>query len=215
MALICVMCACAQNLLTNTIAELKISKNKLDDVGEVMTAISRAYNVRICTESQYGKRSVKMPHKEIVFTNATFGYVLNTIMTNTIDLTWRYENNADSIYVYPKTNAISMMRCGPIHITNLPAKRLFDVYDIFDLGLNTIYAIEFESGEGSMTHKVTLDFGETHMWQVLDAIEQQVMFASPWEIWENQPHSYHRYYISYFPRHHENWWTNRIEYQNQ
>ena len=214
-ALACTIIVNAQSFMTNTVAVCKVDDISLDFIVNTMTAISRAYNVRICTESQHGNKSLKLPNKDMVFTNATFENVFGTFMQATTGMTWRYENETDSIYVYPITNAISMKHYENISWQKTTASDLFDVYDIFGLGTNGIYAMEFDSANGATYQKVSLDFENAYMWQILDALETQLMFASPWSIWENEPNNEHRYYVVYFPRFHENWWTNRVEYQNQ
>ena len=62
------------------------------------------------------------------YTNATMAQVWEDVMNANPTYAWRYEEQTDSYYVHPKTNAVSMMHCDPISVTNALVKTFFNTH---------------------------------------------------------------------------------------
>ena len=179
--------ASAQNSMTNVYnGELTLFDPNNGKIGISMLSIASAFNTRICIEivSDNG-------HDEAIsFTNPTMGQVFNNAMEANPDYTWRYENHNDTIYVYPKTNALSMMRVGPVSVTNMLVKTIFEQPDIIGLGSVGIKL----SGKSQGMRKwdwtdetVSLEFENAFVWQVFDAIDEQLPKGRLWVIFKRPP----------------------------
>ena len=192
----------AQTIMTNAIQRELTTGSPSRDLTSTMQDISDAFNVRICSESHMSRYILPNPEifhlsrgREfpITFKNATLDEVFGTIMRNdTTNHTWRYESKTDTIFVYPETNAISMMRCGPIYVTNMLARAFFDEHDILGFnGLSVRLLVnrfdEVYWSEQIGISNISLEFENAYVWQVLDAIEKQLPFAKSWHIYENNP----------------------------
>jgi len=117
------------------------------------------------------------------FTNAPFEHVFGTVMNMTTNHVWRYDNNTDTIYIYPETNSVSMIKIGPVAITNAPPMHFHNRDDM--LGLKQY---GFKHSYGRMDQnlfqnvKINLDFEEAFVWEVLDMICAQMPNKTSWII---------------------------------
>ena len=194
--------------MTNSVAEFKVTSTEIAYIRTVMDAIACDYNVRICTEVSDNSSNTLWPRKDMAFTNATFGHVFGFFMQATTNLTWRYENSSDSIYIYPTTNSITMMRCGPVSFTNELAFRLFKNNDVFNLGTNRLVATAIEeSDESWMMEKISLDVNEMYLWEALDAVQAQLRYTKYWHIWDGIPDDGFHNKLYFYDKHHDSWRT--------
>ena len=190
----------AQSFMSNTVSECKMEAFEIDRIWFAMNRISDAYNVRICSEFPYAYKTPKWPKTNMTFTNETFGNVFGTLMQATTNLVWRYENNTDSIYVYPSTNSITQMRIGPIPLTNEPVWKIF-----FDDEMETMKIDGLDLGgreSDSWNMLITLDMGESYLWEVIDAAMMQIPDMISWDIREILPQEGSRYILRYFTKQH-------------
>ena len=164
-----------------------------------MVCISHYFKVRICTE-------INTPSEDdfTVLTNATMGQVFNTIMDANTNYVWRYNEQTDAIYVHPKTNAISMMPCDKISVTNMSVKTLFAETDIWGVeGVKINLKGERKKNPGIepwywSDETVTLDFEEgAYVWQILDEIDSQLTNGWFWSIASDPQSSDCRVYFSH------------------
>ena len=201
MILISAIYASAQDFMTNTLSECTVSYREIDSIRRIMNAISCDYEVRICTETaldSYLLLPIKSG-KEVSFTNETFGNVFNFFMQDATNLTWRYESVTDTIYVYPTTNAVSMKRVGPISITNAPVMEHFFQNDVFGFGADKMVAAGIrESGEEWMSTEITINIEEAYVWEILDAIDEQLPERKSWNMWENKPAYEYRHEVYFY-----------------
>ena len=164
----------AQHSLTNTYT------GELGDPNYIEMAllfIPNAYNVRICFEVE--------PHDletipTITVTNATLAQTFDSIFNLHTNYMWRYENQTESYYVYPKTNAVTMMRFDPISVTNVQFHSFF--YDKDYLGfknLNLKFAFH-HSTFYFWDKPVSLDFQNAFVWQIFDALCKQLPYVNFW-----------------------------------
>ena len=191
----------AQSFMTNTVSECTVSSSEIESVRRIMNAISCDYGVRICTETASDSYYISpiRPREAVSFTNETFGNVFDYFMRNTTNLTWRYESATDTIYVYPTTNAVSIKRAGPISITNSPVIDHFDQNDVFGLGADKMEAVGMrESEETWMTVEISIDMEEAYVWEILDAIDEQLPERKSWNIWENKSSYGCRYRVHFY-----------------
>ena len=179
--------ASAQNSMTNVYnGEFIMDSTKNESVGSAMLDIASAYNTRICIEIVSDNDN----DETVSFTNPTMEQVFNTAMEANPDYTWRYENHNDTIYVYPKTNALSMMPVGPISVTNMLVKTIFEQPEI--IGLGNVGIKLFGKSQGMRRwdwtdETVSLEFENAFVWQVFDAIDEQLPKGRLWVIFKRPP----------------------------
>ena len=188
----------AQNFMTNAIETCKLDDYDLYDIRFVMNNISNSYGIRICTERPIDYKQPNWPKNEQAYTNSTFQSVFATIMGYTTNITWRYENSTDSIYVYPATNAITMLRVGPISLTNEPAWKIFYEYD-GEVEIRKIEGFDLGGRErDDWRFEISLEIEEAYLWEVLDAILVQFPGCKSWDIREIPLKNGQRYELRYF-----------------
>ena len=179
----------AQSSLTNTVTgELKIFGPSY--IYGAFFNMSKSFGIRACVE-------INTPFIDecMTFTNATLAQVLSAVMDANPAYEWRYENQTETFYVHPKTNAVSMMRCNPVSVTNAPMKTLFKENDILDLNDDKIKLWEGVKSFKSWTDEtVSLKFENACFWQILDAINTQHPDKKFWAILD-KPESDFRYLI--------------------
>ena len=186
-----------QSFMTNSLDRAELKIRSTGRINFAMQEVSRAYDVRICTEAQGNYKTTKWPRDEFVFTNTTFEHVFRTIMQATTNLTWRYENTSDTIYIHPTTNALMMMRCGPISVTNTPAYNVIFEDDMLGLRTNGVIAIEYLSDLGYMNEEVSFEFEDAYVWEILDVIDSQMSDGKSWDIFESHRDGY-RYAFTFY-----------------
>ena len=143
-----------------------------------MHQISRSFDIRICTE-------INTPFQDeiLIFTNATLAQILGSVMNANPTYEWRYANQTKTMYVYPKTNTVSLMRCNPISVTNALVKTIFNENDILGFGNEGITIWNGMKSFQSWTDEtVSLELENTCFWQVLDAINAQHPDKKYWAI---------------------------------
>jgi len=172
----------AQSFITNSVVACKIYNNAMDRLRFTMDAISFAYDVRICTDDSIDYRTSKWPLESIVLTDETFATTLENYMQNTTNLTWKYEENTKTIYIYPVTNAFIMKRYGPVSVTNVYVHDLFDETNILGLETNSLLRVGGHKDWGWPTEKVSFYFQEAYLWEIFDAIEAQVDGSKSWSV---------------------------------
>jgi len=172
----------AQSFMTNIINKCEIWTNERCEIAGAMQDIAHDYQIRICSEDATLRQGIPM-----TFTNATLEHVFTSIMTNATDHTWRYDENTDTIYVYPLTNAITMMRIGPIAITNSPIGDFFyedDMLNFHNLGKlrNMLSFYPVYDGPHLTFENISLEMGESYVWEVLDEICKKATVMNCWQI---------------------------------
>ena len=177
--------AFAQSFMTNSLDRAELKIRSIDWLKFTMQEVSRAYDVRICTEAWGNYKTPKWPRDEFVFTNTTFEHVFGTIMQATTNLTWRYENTSNTIYIHPTTNAIMMMRCGPISATNTPAYAVILDNEMLGFSIKGVVASETKMDFGYLSEEVSLEFEDAYIWEILDAMDSQMSEGKSWDIWED------------------------------
>ena len=183
LALICSAGVSAQSVF-NEIYDGELKMYGPDNIGAAMICLSHAYKTRICVEID-SLCGIEL----VTFTNASMGQVFSDIISANTNYMWRYENYNDTIYVHPKTNAISMMRCGAISLTNTLVKTIFKETDKLGLNEHKI-TLGGDRKRGFLIEpwtwtdeSVSLEFEEgTYFWQVLDAIDAQLPNGRYWSI---------------------------------
>ena len=179
-ALTLISSARAQNSLTNTVKGVQTIRGP-QNIGGAMFDISGA-TVRICSEI-----NTSYIDDHMSFTNATLGHILDNVMNINTNYILRYEASNDSFYVFPATNALTMMRCSPISVTNMPVKTLFKEKDIFGIKKqNTDLADKIAGMWFWADETVTLDFDDAFVWQIMDAICGQLPNGQFWMIFETK-----------------------------
>ena len=173
----------AQNSLTNTFNG-KLEIRGPECIGCATYDIAAAYKVRINVEilpifNHY--------EADMTVTNATLAQMLEAVMNINTNYVLRYETQTDSYYINPKTNAVSLMKCDQVSITNKPLFELF--------GEDGVPAFN-EIGLGCSVHRanfyvfevdVSLDVEDMFVWQILDALEAQIPNLKGWGIQEIRP----------------------------
>ena len=170
-----------QDILTNKVILCELNTRWYGEIEGAMHDISRAYKVRICTEDATLRYEMPM-----AFTNMTLAQTIDGFIGSKPDYIWRYERATDSVYVHPKTNALSMIRVGPISVTNAVLKTLFDADDI--LGFQRL-GIKLTSHWGInswMDETVSLEFDDAFVWEILDSISMQLPGKS-WRLKTRDP----------------------------
>ena len=200
----------AQSFMTNTIDRSELKIRSIDRINFAMQEITRAYDVRICTEAQGDYKTTKWPRDEFVFTDTTFEHVFGTIIQATTNLTWRYENTSNTIYIHPTTNALTMMRCGPISVTNTPAYTVIYEDDMLGLRTNGVVAIEYLSNLGYMNEEVSFEFENAYVWEILDAMDSQMSEGKSWDIFES-PRDGYRYAFTFYTEYQHYLKTNNFD----
>ena len=146
--------------------------------------ISRYFNIRIC--SDYNNQKTSYLHKLkpfLDFNDATFAEVFGTYMNGITNHVWRYESRSDTIYIHPVTNAISMMRVGPISVSNMTARAFFDENDVLGLKKYNVKHLERKVWIGFWeTQKISLEIQDAYLWEVLDEITLQLKEVYSWHI---------------------------------
>ena len=165
--------------MTNTVDTLELTAYPDIYFSSMMTEISRAYNIRACTEE-----IIPLRHgPSFYFENAVLSNVLENVVTGHTNHVWRYENASDSIYIYPETKSISMIRCASVSVTNAPLKALFDENDLLGLKKSGFNCMKIMSDENSLLNEtVSLELEEPYVWQVLDAICERLSGFSSWQM---------------------------------
>ena len=196
--------ASAQSFMTNTVTgTLKIRRP--NDFSSVINDISRAYNVRICSEDNMYHYISSMTaadkhlfrYKEpITFTDMAFSNAFEFVMIGATNHVWIYENSTDTIYIHPTTNSFSMMRCAPIAITNAPILSLFLENDIMGLKQNGVVLNNTRRDYSIMAQTtISLELTNAFVWQVLEAICEKLPDKKSWHIQEVHTRSEIRYLI--------------------
>jgi len=167
----------AQNSLTNTLNG--VYSLFPDYISQSIADINVFHKIRICSESINPYDGDQM-----LFTNVVFSQVLEKIIGIYTNHVWKYENETNSFYIYPKTNSFMMTRVGPISITNELVKNLF--YEDNFLGFGKIGLELYPELKWSWTDEVvSLEFEEAYVWEVLDAIDSQLPYKGFWMITDN------------------------------
>ncbi|MCL1910526.1 MAG: hypothetical protein FWG05_06300 [Kiritimatiellaeota bacterium] len=181
--------------MTKTVALCELTSNEHGEIAGAMHDIAFAFDTRICSEDATFRNGTAM-----TFTNATLEHAFGTIMSNTTGYAWRYDGGTDSVYVHPATNAISMTRRGPISIANATISELLNEHDIFGLGISDGIAVSptflpIHTGPDYLSQKISLELGESYVWEILDAICVKAKGVNCWQINEIPPGSRRRYEI--------------------
>ena len=175
---ICVINVVAQSFMTNSLAKVTLTTRGQGEINGAICDISRAYEVRMCSEDATFRLE-----KPMSFTNATLGHVLEIIISNATNHVWRYENQTDTIYIHPATNAISMQIIGPVAVTNMPLGNFFAGNQIKNMDIYLAYAISTDGPRMAwMSENITLEFDEAYVWEVLDMISAQLSSEKSWFI---------------------------------
>ena len=174
--------AFSHNNVTNIFSKVELGSWFLGEIGGAMQDITSNCRVRICSDDATFRDGTPM-----AFTNASLGYILDTVVNNSTNHIWRYEEVTDTIYVHPTTNAVSMMRCGPFSVTNVLLKTFVEN----NIGFHNIGGAQITQGSGPAhwrNAKITLEMGESYVWEVLDAICVQIPVNNySWHIQELKP----------------------------
>jgi len=185
----------AQSLMTNTINNINFKQS--DIFNNAIVKISRAYNVRICVENKMYSERQKLTRNEMdnlslyyhtmpmAFTNATLETVFDAILHTTTNHVWRYDNNTGTIYIYPETNTVSMIKIGPVCITNAPAKHFHNRNDMLGLKQYNFKHNYGRSNEILDDVKINLEFEEAYVWEVFDMVCEQMPNKTGWIINES------------------------------
>ena len=146
--------------------------------------ISSYFNIRICSDSDNYKTSYLYKFMKFLdFNDATFAEVFGTYMSGITNHVWRYESRSDTIYIHPVTNAVSMMRVGPISVSNMTARAFFDENDVLGLKKNNVKHLERKVWFGFWeTEKISLEIQDAYLWEVLDEITSQLKEVYSWHI---------------------------------
>ena len=173
----------AQLSATNVVPgqiRMRLSEPFSMDVNE----ISSYFNIRICSEYDGTKKSYLYKFPTFLnFTDATFAEVFGTYMNLITNHVWRYESRSDTIYIHPETNAISMMRVGPISVSNMTARAFFNENDVLGLKKNNLKLLEKKIWFGYWeTEKISLEIQNAFLWEVLDEIASQLPEIYSWHI---------------------------------
>ena len=151
-----------------------------------MDELSKLFNVRICSENNAPLSPLPfLVFESMTFTDATFEEVIGTYFDKVTNHVWRYEGQTDTIYVHPATNAISMVRVGPISVTNLSLRAFFNSDDVLGLKEHGVDFVEYRvdwTSEFWTSPKISLEMDESYLWEVLDAITEQESFFKSWQI---------------------------------
>ena len=171
-----------------------------DNTGEFWSNVLEKYQVdenfwnkNRLSEEDYATLDVidKMHKKKAfpstTFTNATFETVFGAVMESMTNHVWRYEAQTDSIYVYPSTNALSMMRCGSVSLKNEPFLNLFNENGSTNgIALFTEHKVGVSGGYMDLMSwmfvGLTIELEDPYVWQVFDAIIMKYRHGKFWEI---------------------------------
>ena len=200
MALIFTINADAQNFMTNTVSKCILLNSEIGTIENVMRAISFYYDVKIFTDTTDGnyKTSQWPKNKEMIFTNETFKLVFESFMQATTNLTWRYDNITKNVYIFPLTNSFTMMRCGSISITNETIGKLFWEDKIFGVNSNKVTLVGGTWFEDWFYEKVSLEYQNAFVWEVLDAINSQIPGGKTWNIWDSDFDDKHNFSLRFY-----------------
>ena len=121
-------------------------------------------------------------------TNATFGHVLGVLMECMNNHVWRHENDSDSIYIYPATNAFSFTYIGSVSITNESPRSIFETKDLLGLGTNKVKLASSKIIWGWPAEEISIELEDAYLWQVLDAITSQITNGRSWDLSEIIPY---------------------------
>ena len=203
----------AQNIMTNSVKGT-VSIGDDASLWFFFSDLARAFNVRICSENKkrfynrseksikyFGETSISPYKQPMIFTDATFEHAFETVMAGTTNHVWRYDSSNDTIYIYPATNAISLRNIGPISITNATLQNIFYDNDILGLkSLDMLYSINQFDNTYWNDIKITLEFENALLYQVLDAIGSQLPNGELWQIRESQSVLGNRYTLHFYGR---------------
>ena len=191
----------------------KQQDEKLPNVGAQMDAMYKSFNDRIndlpddvqtpafikehfreeLTElenvsAEFNSLLESVSVQELTFANATLEHVLDTVVKTMPEHTWRYEAITDTVYIHPITNSLLIARCDPIFATNAPLRSIMDADKtlkpyLFDTSLIWHGRLNLSW----MDEKVTLEYEDAFVWEVLDAIETQLSDKWYWRIHKRNP----------------------------
>ena len=173
----------AQLSATNVVSG-QIELGPLSFLGRDVNQISRDFNIRICSDSDRRDKSYlyKVP-SFLNFNDATFAEVFGTYMTGITNHVWRYESKSDTVYIRPANDAISMMRVGPISVTNMTTRAFFSENDVLGLKKHNVKLSNRKMWFGFWeTMKISLGIQDAYLWEVLDEIASQVPGMYSWHI---------------------------------
>ena len=91
-----------------------------------------------------------------------------------------------------------MMRCNPIAVTNMTLISLVENNDFLGLKNKGLKLTKLWSDSQWLTQNITLEIGESYVWEVLDAIGEQLEPYQSWQILETNPGTGHGYKLSFF-----------------
>ena len=158
-----------------------------------MHQISSAFNIKICTEMNTPFQDAPM-----VFTNATLAQILGALSNENPVYEWRFVKQTQTMYAHPKTNALSLMRCNPIFVTNALVRTFFSENDILGFGNDGITLSNGIKSFKSWTDEtISLELENAYLWQVLDAINAQHPDKTYWAIFD-EPEKPNRYSIYFY-----------------
>ena len=190
--LVLIASANAQQSLTNTYAgTLKIPSN--GGISTAMDDITRVFNVRTCTETVRSSSPVTY----YTITNTTLSNVLENIINSNTNYIWRYEQQTETFYIQPKTNAVSMYYFGSISSTNMLFKEFLDSSNISQLKKNGVDFIFARPEIRLKNEHINLEFENAYLWQILDAISIQLPHVIGWKIQEVDPKRGCKYGINF------------------
>ena len=119
-----------------------------------------------------------MPKYTILSLVSTASY-----MTGITNHVWRYESRSDTVYIRPENDAISMMRVGPISVTNMTTRAFFDENDVLELKKHNVKLSNRKMWFGFWeTMKISLEIQDAYLWEVLDEITAQIPGMYSWHI---------------------------------
>ena len=190
--------AIPQSFTSNTVETCELNAYFHGEIGDAMRGISHDYNIRICSEDSTLRKS-----KSMTFTNSTLEHVFGTVMNNATNHIWRYETETETIYVQPETNAVSMIRCGPIAVTNVALQTLVNEIDVLGFKNNhgkKALLIEYRGFNSWMNELITLESEEVYVWEMLDLICSKLSQKRYWQIQKEHPlYDENLYYIFMVP----------------
>ena len=197
----------AQSIMTNTIDECIILTQNSFHPYSYMGDLSYDYNVRINVE--YSEKdilsltndiiNINIPNrtmvskittffprgqfflKSTIVFNAVLGDMFESGMRNMTNLTWRCDDLSSTIYIYPETNAISMLKIGPVDFNETPIGDLFLSADLLGLQKHGFKMQKYTLYEFAR-HTVSFKSDDAYLWEILDAIIDQNHLIKSWTI---------------------------------
>ena len=207
----------AQNSLTNTIPEFLINARAWEN-RSLLSHMSETFKARINAEVDivsllsginevYSSDGIKTKEQqehdlhgrlkfigaqEMAFTNATLEEIFCAFFENMPSHIWRYDCVKDIIYVQPATNAISMTRIASVSINN---DTIFEFQKtLSQLGFDILPKFISHKINGNMRRfdedKLSLEFEDAYLYEILDAVVAQIPDARGWIIMRKRIYFY-------------------------